>query len=566
MALIEIKDLQFNYPGVEEPAISDINLDIDEGEFILICGPSGCGKTTLIKQLVPAITPYGKRQGSVQYKGHDISEYDEASFGQDIGYVSQNPMNQMITDKVWHEIAFGMESHNMPQEIMERRMAEICEFFGMQSWIDRDVDTLSGGEMQMVHLAAIMVMEPKVLVLDEPVAQLDPLSAANFLDMLRRINSEIGTTIIIVEHHLEEVYKMASQVVAMNKSRIDVVGAPRFVAANMKYNSYLPSVVKIVRNVDKNIEDIPLSVAEGQRWLKKMWGERPSISSANDNMASTHNNKAAGLDEPSENTKNAEAVLKLKDIAFAYEDGKEVLKDCNLSVRPGEVFALLGGNGTGKSTLLHVICQTYKANYGTIHIFDSKVKSIKDAPLGYGKAVYMPQDPMALFTEINVHDELKEALEGTDIPLEEKEKKIEDMLSELGLTGYDKMHPYDLSSGQMQLLALGKLLLLEPKLILMDEPTKGLDYDKKLQLGGLLGELTRQGVTILMVSHDIEFCARFATRCAFMHDGRIVATSPSRDFFAGNRFFTTYTNRMARAYIRDAVLPEEVVQCLLNLH
>ncbi len=548
MALIEIRNLSFRYPGLEKCAIEDINLDIDRGEFVLVCGPSGGGKTTLIKQLVPAITPYGKRNGDVRFMGHDITEYDESSLAGVIGYVSQNPMSQIITDKVWHEIVFGMESLNLSQDIMERRMAEISEFFGMQDWLDRDIDTLSGGQMQILHLASVMVMEPKLLVLDEPVAQLDPVASRSFLDMLRRINEEIGTTIVIVEHHLEEVYGMVDRVVAMSESRIDVVGKPRYVAANMKYASYLSSVVKIVRNVDGNIDDMPLSVSEGQRWLRA--------------RIEKEGYEADDIHKPLPVKKDTEEALRIRDIAFAYEDGKEVLKDCNLTVYAGEIFALLGGNGTGKSTLLYVLCRTRKESFGTIRIFGDRTKDIKDAPLGYRQMVYMPQDPMAIFTEINVRDELLEAMNGMDISMGDKEEKITRMLSRLGLSGFEKVHPYDLSSGQMQLLALGKLLLLEPKLILMDEPTKGLDYDRKLQFGSLINELAKEKVTILMVSHDVEFCARFATRCALMHNGRIVAPLPTREFFSGNRFFTTYANRMARAYISDAILPEEVVECL----
>lgn len=552
MALIEIRNVNFRYPGMDTYAIEDINLDIDKGEFVLICGPSGCGKTTLVKQLLPAITPYGRRDGDVRFMGHDIAEYEESSLAGVIGYVSQNPMSQIITDKVWHEIVFGMESLNLSQDVMERRMAEISEFFGMQEWLDRDVDTLSGGQMQILHLASVMVMEPELLVLDEPVAQLDPVASRNFLDMLRRINDEIGTTIVIVEHHLEEVYGMVDRVVAMSKSRIDVDGEPRFVAANMKYDSYLPSVVKIVRNVDKDIEDMPLSVSEGQRWLQKKIEK-----------LGTDRDYSCNFPEAAKN--DSKEVLKIKDVAFAYEDGKEVLKDCNLSVNSGEIFALLGGNGTGKSTLLYVLCRTRKESYGTIKVFGNKIKDIKDAPLGCGGMVYMPQDPMAIFTEINVHDELREAMVGLDISSGEKEERISQMLSRLELAGYEKVHPYDLSSGQMQLLALGKLLLLEPKIILMDEPTKGLDYDRKLQFGSIMDELVKKDVAILMVSHDVEFCARFASRCALMHNGKIVAASPSREFFSGNRFFTTYANRMARAYMSNAILPEEVVKCLSEL-
>jgi len=557
--LIDIQNLIFSYPGDDKPTLNDINLTIDEGEFVLICGPSGCGKTTFIKQLIPSIAPYGTREGVINFCDKDVEEYEDRILAREIGYVGQNPSSQMITDKVWHELAFGMENLGLSNETMQRRIAEICEFFGMQSWINRSVDSLSGGEMQMVHLAAVMVMEPRVLILDEPIAQLDPLAARNFLDMLNRINTELGTTIIVVEHHLEDVYGMATKVVAMSKARIDYVGNPRDVAAKLNFKSGLPTSLIIARNVeglgDANSDScsfgsaddetsLPLTVAEGQRWMAKRFA-------FSDKKRTLH-------DENKEESKR-NIVLRMKEIGFAYDESKAVLNDCNLDVYEGEIFALMGGNGTGKSTLLSVLCQTLKQAYGTIEVFGKKVKSVKDAPLGYEGMVYLPQDPMALFTEVTVIEELEEALHGLDISVSDKKDRTVKMLSGVGLDGYEKFHPYDLSFGQQQVLAFAKLLLLEPRIILMDEPTKGLDYDRKIELGNMLNKLTEAGVTILMVSHDIEFCARFASRCAMLHDGRVVSTLPRREFFAGNKFFTTASNRIARRHAPEAILPEEVI-------
>lgn len=552
VALIEFCDYSFGYPGSSKNALSNINLSVDEGEFVLVCGPSGCGKTTLIKQLLPAVSPYGSVEGDLLIRGNKIDKIDDRELATMFGYVGQNPINQMVTDKVWHELSFGMENLGFSQDVMERRIAEICEFFGMQSWLDRDVATLSGGEMQMVHLASVMVMEPNVLILDEPTAYLDPLAGRNLLDMIKRINTELGTTVIIVEHHLEEVYGMSDKVVAMGTAQIHHIGTPRGVAKELGFKAGLPSALLIAKEVDNDSKDLPLTVSEGQKWIKERF-EKHFRNKQNEEIDTIDRGKA-----PTNLLDNKE-LIKLKDISFSYDNTKIVLEDCSLSIYEGEIFALLGGNGTGKSTLLQIICQTLKQSFGNIWIFGKKVNGIKNAPLGNEAMVFMPQDAMALFTEITVEEELMEALDDIFIKADKKKELVKDMLQRIELIGYEKHHPYDLSSGQQQMLALGKLLLLNPKIILMDEPTKGLDYDRKIEIGNAIRHLSEQGITILLVSHDIEFCARFASRCGLMHNGRIVAIDRTRDFFLGNKFFTTASNRIARRYIPKVILPEEVI-------
>ncbi|MBR1571280.1 MAG: ATP-binding cassette domain-containing protein [Lachnospiraceae bacterium] len=589
MALIRFENVNFTYPGAENKALDNINIEINDGDFVLICGPSGCGKTTLIKQLLPEICPYGHREGRIVYyglahnpdvydgqnKGCDLDELSPRDLARTFGFVGQNPQNQMVTDKVWHELAFGMENIGTSQEIMERRIAEICEFFGMQSWLNKDVASLSGGEMQMVHLAAVMVMEPRVLILDEPTGQLDPLAARNFLDMLARINQELGTTIILVEHHLEEAYAMADMVVAMDEASVKCVGNPRDVAGELGFRAGLPSALIIAKSVLDGagekmpvnlIDDLPLNVAEGQKWLRRLFHERTS--------RSTHEMVAHTADRQDDvsidQIQTWDVVLKTQELCFAYDEGKAVLQDCSFSIFRGEIFTLLGGNGTGKSTLLKLLSTTLKPAYGTIEVLGRKLGGFKDSiqlkrkgdktPLGYEGMVLLPQDPMALFTEITVWDELKEVLDGLPYSFDEKNGLIAGMLEQIRLTGYEKRHPYDLSGGQQQMLAIGKLLLLKPRIILMDEPTKGLDYDRKIALGHMIAELASEGISFLIVSHDIEFAARFAHRCGLMHDGRIVAVDRAKSFFAGNSFFTTAANRMARRYFPEAILPEEVIE------
>ena len=550
MALIEFNNYTFTYSGSDTPALKAIKLEIEEGAFVLICGHTGCGKTTLVKQLIPAIAPYGNATGTIFYDGKNINGYSDRDIALSFGYVGQNPTDQTVTDKVWHELAFGMENRGMPQDIMERRIAEICEFFGLQGSLHRAVDTLSGGELQMLHLAAVMVMEPRVLILDEPTAQLDPLAARNLFDMVKRVNAELGTTIIVVEHHLEEAYGMADTAVAMDRACINTSGTPKEVAREMGFNEGLPSALRIAKAVDGDDNNLPLTVAEGQRWLYRKWKE------IGDGFLSAKHVKGTGAVTHSYSDT---PIIKMTDVAFTYDKINAVLSDCSLEIRRGEIFALMGGNGTGKSTLLKLLCADINHVYGRIEILGKKINNVKDAPLGYRQMVYMPQEAKALITEITVEEELQEALYGINISSEEKKEKVSSMLDTIGLDDYKRYHPYDLSSGQQQRLALGKLLLLEPRIILMDEPTKGIDFEGKKQFAEIIKRLSGEGVTILMASHDIEFCARYTDRCGLMHDGRVVAAMDRREFFAGNSFFTTAANRIARRFIPEAILPEEVI-------
>ena len=564
MALIEFNNFTFSYPGSDVFQLGNVNLSIEKSSFTLICGESGCGKTTFVKQLIPAIAPYGTASGEVRYNGKNLNEYTDEEIARNFGYVGQNPMDQTVTDKVWHELAFGMENLNTPQNLMERRIAEICEFFGLQKLLHRDVSTLSGGELSMVNLASVMVTEPKVLILDEPTAQLDPLASRNLLDMIKRINKELGTTVIIIEHHLEEVYGMADNIVVMSKAVVDYVGAPREVASKLNFREGLPSALVISKKVEELADtnnnrtlshELPLTVAEGQKWLLSWCDSIDDVS----NHVTRRNDFMNNEETSDEQSIDATPIIVMRNIAFTYDGEEAVLNECNLEVRQGEIFALMGGNGTGKSTLLKLLCMGINPSYGTIEVMGKKLGNIKSAPLGLGRMVNLPQDPKALFTEIKVADELNEALQGVNLSPEDKQSKVSGILERIGLNGYENQHPYDLSYGQMQMLALGKLLLLEPKIILMDEPTKGIDYTWKKKLSEILKELSDEGVTILMASHDIEFCARYASRLGLMHDGRVVANMTRREFFIGNSFFTTATNRIARSIQLDAILPEEVI-------
>ncbi len=570
METIAFKGVTFTYPGCEKPALSDVTLSMGNSEFIVLCGKSGCGKSTFLRQMKKSMIPYGRFEGEVTYKGTDVTELDDRICASSIGFVQQSPENQIVTDKVWHELAFGLESLGYSKEVIRQRVAEMASFFGIQNWFRKDISELSGGQKQLLNLASVMVMQPEVLILDEPTAQLDPLAASEFLRAVKRVNLELGTLIIISEHRLEEAFPLADKVILMDDSKVVMYDTTQKVAAYLadKDNPHdmyygLPTVMRIYSELllrdggafDKK-DDCPLTIREG-RLMMEDYMRKKSMSSGDDLGA----NVSLKCDIENE-TKIKDPIIELEDVWFRYErSGVDVLRGESLTIKRGEWFALMGGNGAGKSTTLKAICGNIKPYKGRIRVdgMDIKKASVKD--LFHHRLGMLPQNPQAVFTEINCEDELFEAFIGSGAKYEEQEQKVTQMLERLQLSHLRKSNPYDLSGGEQQRLALGKILLLEPTILLLDEPTKGLDPFFKRTLADIFLKLKAEGTTILMVSHDIEFCAEYADRCALFFDGTAISTSGAGKFFAGNNFYTTAANRVARKWFPKAVTCEEVVEC-----
>ena len=567
MASIRIRNLTFKYPLADEPAIKNINLDVEQSEFVVLCGKSGCGKSTLLRQMKKNLIPYGDKEGEVLYYGTEIADLDDRKSTTDIGFVQQNPDNQLVTDKVWHELAFGLESLGVDNQSIRRRVAEMASFFDMQGWFRKSVSELSGGQKQLLNLASVMVMQPKVLILDEPTSQLDPIAAEEFINTVYKINRELGTTIIISEHRLEDLIPMADRVVVMDKGEIISAATPwktgDFLGGECKEDRHpmfygMPSVMKIFSacqgsKMEKGLyraEDgkklAPLTIRDGRLWLE-------SILEIPKNEEQFYNKKVA---DP-EVIQNP--IIEIKDLWYQYQKNSQpVLRGLNLKVKPGELFCLMGGNGAGKSTTLKAVAGILKAQRGEIIIDGLKVCKENNNEITGKILAMLPQNPQALFTEITVEEELAEALYFRKMSAEEKAQRVESMMDTMEISHLRKSHPYDLSGGEQQRLALGKILLLEPKIILLDEPTKGLDPFFKITLAGIFEKLKAQGVTLFMVSHDVEFCAEYGDRCAMFFDGDVVSSGEAKSFFAGNSFYTTTSNRIVRQWNSDLVTWEEV--------
>lgn len=576
MAHFAIEQLTFAYPGADRRALDGVSLEIERGSYVVICGKSGCGKTTLLRHLKSVLTPHGERTGRVLFEGVPLEEVSQRDQSAKIGFVMQNPDAQIVTDKVWHELAFGLESLGCDKDSMRFRVAEMASYFGIESWFHKDVRDLSGGQKQLLNLASIMAMRPSALILDEPTSQLDPIAASDFLNTVRKINLELGVTVILTEHRLEEVFACADKVVVMDRGEMVAVGSPREVALSLHASgndmmAALPAPLRIFYGVEAAREvglgkaspdkaslekaespDAPLTVREGRRWLSRV---------ASDDCARCD---AIPADAPLDAAEHP--ALSLKEVWFRYDrDLPDVLRGASLDVAPRSILAIMGGNGAGKSTLLRVACGISKPYRGTVRIFGRKLKDWKAGSLFDGCLALLPQDPQNLFVKKTVREDLAEMLASSRLPEADRALRIEHVIDVTDIESLLDKHPFDLSGGEQQRAALAKVLLTDPKILLLDEPTKGIDAFFKRQLASVLDDLKRDGVAIVMVSHDIEFCARHADAVAMMFDGEIIAESTPRTFFSSNSFYTTAANRMSRHVFPRAITDEDVIgQCMLR--
>lgn len=557
MVHFEIKDLSFSYPNTQgKMALLHINLTIEQGEYIAVCGKSGSGKSTLLRQLKTVLAPHGKISGEIFFEGKPLKDADLRTQSSKIGYVMQNPDNQIVTDKVWHELAFGLESLGMDQKTIRLRVAEMASYFGIQDWFHKNVAELSGGQKQLLNLASIMAMQPDVLILDEPTSQLDPIAASDFLNTVKKINRELGTTIIITEHRLEDIFYTSDKVVVMEEGKILLVDEPRKVGAFLKESNnpmYLamPTPVQISYGVPNSLE-CPLTVREGAKWLSDLLAERE---------LKTTRIEAEDIFDEEEIKK---PVVELKEVWFRYEkNGSDVLKGVSLKVPEGRIYTIVGGNGTGKSTTLKSICGICRPYRGKVYVQGKKLEHYKSNDLFKNRLAMLPQDPQCLLVKKSVQEELEEMISSK---IQEDKDRLENVIEICEIRELLSSHPYDLSGGEQQRVALAKVLLTNPAVLLLDEPTKGMDNFFKRKFGEILKRLKKQGVTIIMVSHDVEFCAKYADVVSMFFDGSVITSNTPNHFFAKNNFYTTAANRMSRRVFENAVTVEDVIKlCRENL-
>lgn len=577
MNCIEVKNFSFQYPKESHAALYQVSMEVEEGSFVVLCGKSGCGKSTLLRQFKSVLASHGEKKGEILYGGQNLEDVDLRTQSAEIGYVLQNPDNQIVTDKVWHELAFGLESLGYDTPTIRLRVAEMASYFGIHSWFLKNVSELSGGQKQLLNLASVMAMHPKLLILDEPTSQLDPIAASDFLETVRKINRDIGTTVILTEHRLEDVIPWADKVYVMDKGRMIADGTPNEIGEQLRTMGHdmflsMPAPMQIYAGTNSPLR-CPLTVSQGRRWLSEELETKGIKIKKEGNQEETAKKKSSILKKLSGLKKEPEKEIpeiRIKDVWFRYErDLPDVVKGLSLDIKKGEIFAVVGGNGTGKSTAMSLIARIRFPYRGKIYLEGKEIGKYSDDELYHGFLGVMPQNPQSLFVKKTVREDLYEVIDGKRerkseaYPIEMKKKDaVEGIVSLTRLEGLLERHPYDLSGGEQQRLALAKVLLLRPKILLMDEPTKGIDNHYKKELGEILRKLSEHGVTILMISHDVEFCAQYADRTGLFFQGNVVTSEESKKFFAGNNFYTTAANRMARNYFPNAVTVEDVVKAI----
>ena len=577
MNCIEVKNFSFQYPKESHAALYQVSMEVEEGSFVVLCGKSGCGKSTLLRQFKSVLASHGEKKGEILYGGQNLEDVDLRTQSAEIGYVLQNPDNQIVTDKVWHELAFGLESLGYDTPTIRLRVAEMASYFGIHSWFLKNVSELSGGQKQLLNLASVMAMHPKLLILDEPTSQLDPIAASDFLETVRKINRDIGTTVILTEHRLEDVIPWADKVYVMDKGRMIADGTPNEIGEQLRTMGHdmflsMPAPMQIYAGTNSSLR-CPLTVSQGRRWLSEELETKGIKIKKERNQEETAKKKNSILGKLAGLKKEPEKEIpeiRIKDVWFRYErDLPDVVKGLSLDIKKGEIYAVVGGNGTGKSTAMSLIARIRFPYRGKIYLEGKEIGKYSDDDLYHGFLGVMPQNPQSLFVKKTVREDLYEVIDGKRerkseaYPIEMKKKDaVEGIVSLTRLEGLLDRHPYDLSGGEQQRLALAKVLLLRPKILLMDEPTKGIDNHYKKELGEILRKLSEHGVTILMISHDVEFCAQYADRTGLFFQGNVVTSEESKKFFAGNNFYTTAANRMARNYFPNAVTVEDVVKAI----
>lgn len=535
MEIIAVKDLSFTYPEASAPTLRDVSFHVEAGDFVALIGATGSGKSTLMRLLKRELAPMGARTGEICISGAPIEALGERDAACRIGYVMQRPEQQIVTDKVWHELAFALENMGLSQGVIRRRVAEMASYFGIADWFERDVSSLSGGQKQLLNLAAVMVAQPQILLLDEPTSQLDPIAASDFLNTVSKLNREMGLTVVLIEHRLEEALPMADRVIALENGRIRIDAPPAQACEQLRAHPVLldsmPGAVRLFHALAGE-GHCPITVREGRRFLRE----------AHPAPVPAHPAPAAPRPD--------EIALDFRDVYFRYErNAPDVLRGLSANVRAGEIFCVLGANGSGKSTFLRLAAGLGRPYSGQIRVFGKKMRDYRGQSLYRDCVSMLPQDAQTVFLKSSVREELREV--GADTAA-----------LPFSLDHLMDRHPYDLSGGEQQLVALAKVLASHPRLLMLDEPTKGVDAHAQKDVLKVLRALKAQGVAILVVTHDVEFAARCADRCALFFRGEVVSEDAPARFFDENNFYTTSANRICRGWLSGVATVEDAAQRL----
>lgn len=554
MVNFEVKNLSFSYPNQDKPALKNINLTVNQGQFIVICGKSGSGKSTLLRLLKPELSPKGKLEGETFFFGKDRLDFSHRESSEKIGYMLQNAQYQAVTHSVRSELAFGLENLGLDSQAIRLAVAESAAYFSLEKIIDKKISELSGGQKQLVCLASIIAMHPKAIILDEPTSQLDPVSADSFLNSAYKLCKENAVTLIITEHRLENVVSLADRIVILengeiiNDSQTDSINRELF-KTNEFVGCSMPFPMKLHHELNLGGK-LPLSVSQARAELENALNGKLRFKKAereNINLSSS-------------------IAVEMKNVRYAYDKSGYVLKNLSLKIKESSFTAILGANGAGKTTAVSLMSGLLECKSGSIKIFSKDIKKYSSSEL-YGNVLsVLVQNCESLFAGNTVREDLENSLSSMKLSKEEREEKIFKVAKETQITSLLSKHPYDISGGEMQRAALAMILLKEPKIIFLDEPTKYMDSLFKEKFAQIIKRLCRKGITVIAVSHDSEFCAKYCDECAMIFDGTCILQENKYDFFSQNYFYTTTANKISRDIFDNAVTQRQVLDlCKKNL-
>jgi len=553
--IFKVENVNFTFAESSKRALNAVSFTIQQGSFAVLFGASGSGKTTLLQLLKRELTPNGKRDGEIFYKGELLEDIDAKTLVSEIGFVMQKPDDQIVMDTVWHELAFGLENMGLSNAQIRKKIAEMTSYFGMGDWFHKKISELSGGQKQLLNLASILIMQPKVLILDEPTSQLDPIAATEFMQTLHRLHEDTGVTIILVEHRLEDVFQFASDIMLIENGSIIAQGSPRIIGQIVKkINEHhimleaLPTATRIYYGLSTFTNESPITIREGMEFIGNYKNEIQEL---------PRNIIEQKIDKP---------ILAMKDCWFRYgRDFPDIVKGVSLKIQKGEIFCILGGNGAGKTTLLKLLAGQCKPYKGYVLLHDKKMKKYSMEQLYKKNIALLPQNPKTLFLQSTIREDYEVTAKLIGFDKMEASLQIERVMKMLHIESLMDMHPHSVSGGELQKIAIGKLLLLQPEILLLDEPTKGIDVFAKKQLQQLLQQLRAQGMTIIIVTHDMDFAAEIADCCGLYFDGEVLAIDVPKSFFAQNNYYTTAANKIARQLYPNAVTCEDVIElCIAN--
>jgi energy-coupling factor transporter ATP-binding protein EcfA2 len=546
LALLEIQNIKYYYPGSTKSSLNSIDLKIREGEFLLVVGGSGSGKSSLARVIAGLIPEFygGRLDGKLFFQEEKLKGDDRQILNSHVGIVFQDPEKQLVMTSVEAEIAFGLENLGLNQQEMFRRVAEVMSFLNLTSLRDKFTANLSGGEKQKVALASVVAMQPRILVLDEPTSQLDPVAAGEFLDLVEFLNKELGYTVVLIEQRLERCFHLADRIVVMEQGEIICDGTPGDAARWQLAHQlpFIPPVAKLFASVNSSV--VPLTVRDGRRELHKYL---PTVS-----LQEIPERKVKLTPVNEEHT-----VLAANNIWYSYPGGREVVRGQSLCVKEGEFVVILGANGSGKTTLLKLLTGILKPDRGSVQLLGQDTRNLSLTELGR-KVGYLSQNPNDYLFQDTVEDELMFTLNNFQLP---DNGICEEILKKLNLYDLRQANPRDLSSGERQRVALASILVAGPRLLLLDEPTRGIDYRLKAELGGFLQGITASGGTVVMVTHDVEFAAENADRIVMIFDGMVACDGP-RELMGESIFYAPQMSRLFRGIARGVLTVNEGLEKL----